>query len=360
MKEVLFKYLQFLIPKYKCVTLPEIGAFILNKDSSNQNSISNPIPPAHRLSFNSLLTHDDGILISFHQKIKSISYEQATKEITSCLKELRTELQTSSYIEFGTLGYMRLVDDKLFFTPNRHYFIPKNFGLTPVKLQPLHIKTSASSENVKSKTKPPILEYSPLALAVAAVIAVVFIISINSVPDIKNEHEQAGFLQTILSPAWINTPKLMDTLSSEADNETADIEETNLEFSDLNYSDDFENSDSNDNFDTFDYTSEIAEDNTEEQISENFSELTTLSPSPKTALYYLIVGGSPSEETANKILANFKDSGFANASILESPGRFRVHIGKFETKAVADSISLQFKKEYPRYASAWIYTEIIN
>ena len=65
-----------------CVTIPDFGSFIANRFPSIYNKEESKFyPPSRRITFNSKIKNNDGLLASFISKENNISYDQAVKKI---------------------------------------------------------------------------------------------------------------------------------------------------------------------------------------------------------------------------------------------------------------------------------------
>lgn len=71
-------YLKELLFTYDCVTIPGLGGFIMQSEPASVNRQKSRIyPPSRYPSFNSLLNHDDGLLISRIASSEKITYREA-------------------------------------------------------------------------------------------------------------------------------------------------------------------------------------------------------------------------------------------------------------------------------------------
>ncbi|MBL30310.1 MAG: hypothetical protein CMC81_03590 [Flavobacteriaceae bacterium] len=65
------KYIEELLYDYECVTIPDFGAFLTRSFGFEVNKITGKFtPPRKELTFNSLLTSNDGVLINYFAKKK--------------------------------------------------------------------------------------------------------------------------------------------------------------------------------------------------------------------------------------------------------------------------------------------------
>ena len=78
----LTKAINILLYTNDCVTVPEFGSFIINKFSSIYDENKGKFyPPSRRVSFNSKIKSNDGLIANFISKELGISYEDAVKKV---------------------------------------------------------------------------------------------------------------------------------------------------------------------------------------------------------------------------------------------------------------------------------------
>ncbi len=59
---------------------------------------------------------------------------------------------------------------------------------------------------------------------------------------------------------------------------------------------------------------------------------------------------------AERLLEKVQISGLRNAAIIESEGRYRVYAASFTDKIEGESFLETFRKENPKYETAWLYS----
>ena len=115
----LSKAINSLLYNNDCVTVPGFGSFIVNKFSSVYDEKKGKFyPPSRRVSFNSKIKNNDGLLANFISEKETISYEAAVKnihnEVISWKKKLNTEPILLNNI--GELSYNS--DENIIFSPD--------------------------------------------------------------------------------------------------------------------------------------------------------------------------------------------------------------------------------------------------
>lgn len=200
----IFKLVQILIQNYKCIVIPNLGAFILNKENNNRM-----IAPLYKLSFNSQLTHDDGILATYIQKKDSISYDKALTEIQHLVQEIKSELANNKEVICANLGVLVFENDSITYKSNPSFVTPSSFGLSSITLSTISEIENRQAKQVDTKNKFRFKQNLLTAcVGAAALILYIFIPSnfINDNTD-RSSIEQANFLTNISSIYNTATPK---------------------------------------------------------------------------------------------------------------------------------------------------------
>lgn len=146
------KHLEELLYAYDCVTLPGFGGFIMHYRPARLSREGGRIyPPRRTPAFNSLLRHDDGLVISRIAIQGKISYEEAALELSRFTAQCREDLAAGQAVKLGNVGELTLDDaGKLQFSPDLSSgFLPGAFGLVSLAVRPL----DQEPETVALRTK---------------------------------------------------------------------------------------------------------------------------------------------------------------------------------------------------------------
>ena len=183
-----------------CVTVPEFGSFIINKFSSIYDENKGKFyPPSRRVSFNSKIKSNDGLIANFISKESGISYEDAVKKVHTEVVSWKKILNEESLVlkNIGELSYN--ADENIVFVPD----LDSNHFLGSFGLPTIYYKKKLTSEYTYNKStlkkyndlKPNNPEYKvPEFIKYAA--AMVLIISATFF--FNNEYEKYTFQQKIL------------------------------------------------------------------------------------------------------------------------------------------------------------------
>jgi hypothetical protein len=294
MKNDVFKYLEYSLFVHNYVVIPGLGGFIINSDSIYTGvGIESP---KFKIAFNPELNHDDGILVSYIVKDEKISYNAASQRIKDFVKDLKRDLYNDIVVNFG-LGRLFLDKERnISFVENQSAVHPLFYGLTSVKLQYLTDIRDVSVKETKSMLLRNVMG------GVAAVAAAVFLFAVPSVNiSNKGNNQEAGFIHALTNSL---------SLSTRPDSSLLDIQE---------------------------------ETQSEDKVL------------PR--IYYIVVGGEDSKSRAEYLLEKVQSSGFKEAAIVQSEERYRIYVASFTDKVEGESFLEAFRKENPKYESAWLYSK---
>ena len=175
-----------------CVTIPNFGSFIANKfPSFYSKEESKFYPPSRRITFNSKIQNNDGLLANFFSEKNKISYNESLKIIHSEVVRWKRFISKEPFTikDIGEFSFNK--DENIVFKPDldsNHF--KSSFGLNPIYVNKVEseIKTYNKSSlkkynklrNAKSNSSIP----SPLRLAA------VFIALIVGAFFIENKYEE--------------------------------------------------------------------------------------------------------------------------------------------------------------------------
>lgn len=307
MEKTIFQYLEFLLPIHNCVIIPEFGGFIIDIESSSFNMKGDITHPAYNIVFNPELKHNDGLIASYIVRDENISYNAACKKIKTFVKELISDLKSGKTVSCEGIGYLK--NDTLgsiTFSSNKAFIHPSLYGLVPVKLRQLNSIEQIIAVNKRKNY----FKYSATSIVAATAALLLFIGPNSAIKEQKSNLQKANFISSITTPISIK----------------------------------------NNNKEQFDKIEKTA---TTLNISPN------IKPIP-SRIYYIIIGGEENQARADKLLNKIQSSDFPNAAIIQSQDRYRIYISAFEDKSQAEIYLESFRKENPKYETAWLYSKRNN
>lgn len=128
-------YINDLLYRNDCVIIPNFGGFITNKISASLDSNTQMLyPPTKQITFNALLTNNDGLLANYIASVENISFEQANEKIANLVASWQTELENGA-INIASIGNLCLNEERqLIFEPNVELnLLTESFGLYKTK-----------------------------------------------------------------------------------------------------------------------------------------------------------------------------------------------------------------------------------
>ncbi|MFN3782654.1 MAG: hypothetical protein ACK4R6_01950 [Spirosomataceae bacterium] len=100
-------YIKALMFEHDYVSVPNLGAFILNYQSA-QLSDGKFEPPTRQVSFNELLRQDDGLLTTHLSSQLGVSFQDAKKHIEDYVHQIKTSLYNKEEIDLVGIGKLYL------------------------------------------------------------------------------------------------------------------------------------------------------------------------------------------------------------------------------------------------------------
>ncbi|HKJ06742.1 MAG TPA: SPOR domain-containing protein [Flavobacteriaceae bacterium] len=176
----LAKYISELLYRYECVIVPTFGAFVTNTVSAQVNHFTHTFyPPSKKITFNSNIKNNDGLLVNYIANSEQISYDKAFSYIK---KELATwnALIAEEGLELAQIGSFNINENnQLIFEPNTTTnYLTSSFGLDSYVSPAVKRITSTSSANTSKKVALPVSSTKkksvPVFLKYAASAAIVF------------------------------------------------------------------------------------------------------------------------------------------------------------------------------------------
>ncbi len=128
-------YISDLLYRYECVILPGFGAFLTQKVSAQFNEKEqNFYPPKKKISFNSQLTKNDGLLANYIAEVENLGYKQAIYKIEEYVVQLHLQLEREKSFSLKNIGTIDLSQEgKIQFSPLlSSNFLSASFGLAQI------------------------------------------------------------------------------------------------------------------------------------------------------------------------------------------------------------------------------------
>lgn len=107
----IIQHIQYLIVCHDCVVVPGLGAFVAQHVPASISSDGCAIlPPSRELSFNPLLTHDDGLLVNSITRREGVSYECGRSAVGREVELIHRRLRHEGTLVLDRIGTLTLSD----------------------------------------------------------------------------------------------------------------------------------------------------------------------------------------------------------------------------------------------------------
>lgn len=156
------------------VVIPEFGALVMQLETSEFSLSQNVIfPPRKKILFNSLLKHNDGLLISELQKKTGVEFVLAQTMVNQFVHGLNVLLDTKRRADIEDIGFFyKDINGNVFFESTLNpFYLSESFGLYPVSAIPVEQEKAPYIPAVQDKKK--IIRFEPKYLYRAAAVFLV-------------------------------------------------------------------------------------------------------------------------------------------------------------------------------------------
>lgn len=132
-----------------CVVIPNLGGFIARPHEASVN-YKNRIahPPSKKLTFNSSLKNNDGLLVTSFAEKQNLSYNDALSEVNTFSADCLNRIKEGKKVVFPKVGFLfSSAEGKIAFEQDRDFNLLLNaFGLGSVDFVPVKTKPKVSDE----------------------------------------------------------------------------------------------------------------------------------------------------------------------------------------------------------------------
>ena len=149
-----------LLSENKSVTVPNMGCFVLEENSSELQFAGKIIsPPERKILFCTSEFEDDGVLVAAYAEKMGISANEARDAVFALLKFVGEELNTSGKVTLPSLGVISMGGgDTLYFHASGDCALSGSFPFEPISVMP--IDKSALEEIVEEEKREDVTEES--------------------------------------------------------------------------------------------------------------------------------------------------------------------------------------------------------
>lgn len=310
-----------LVGEYEFVIIPGFGALLSHQIPAAYDNMSQTFsPPAKKLAFNEFLKLDDGLLANYISRHESLSHLEAVDYVKGYTDELRRNLEQRGQAQIAGIGdFSKNIEGKLVFEPNTEkYFKDEWYGFEKIRAKQVDKKLVpvAPAEPYVAEEQVEVIDTEDrsntfkwarwaAAAAIATIICGLSVFLVNS---------RNGDIQSTLNPFAELFSK--SEAVSEKNVETVAVEVTPAPATGP----------------VVDSAEIVAQPIVETAVKVDSGEekavVPAIKPEPASAVepakgskFYVIAGTFKGNRQANVLLAQLKEKGFEDASILP-PDRF--------------------------------------
>lgn len=167
-----------------CVILPGFGGFIGNYTPARIDRESHTFyPPVKSISFNSKLSHNDGLLMGKISGEKGMGYADAKHLVETYIRELRDKIEKGERVHLDDIGHFQLNGEGgIQFEPeNNVNFLLDSYGLSPFTREPVE-DYDISKAISRSHERDPIVIANHRRMVWRAAVAIPFVLALVIVP----------------------------------------------------------------------------------------------------------------------------------------------------------------------------------
>lgn len=364
-----------LLKDHDCVVVPNFGGFVANYAPAKINPVNHRFDPPHRkVSFNKLLTHNDGLLASYVARKEEQHYDAGLKMVQNYALFLRSELKAEKRVKLGKVGMLSMnMDGSIRFEQVENAnFYSDGTGLESFFAHKIEKEQAAPLKVIESKPKAVEI---PKAVPVKAEPKVIPIKAMDEpkaepvaeqvAQEEKAETKKSGFPYLRVAAAAVLIPIIGYTVWLSAF--TPVLTKTSFEYSDLNpfksnASEAYSPRNEQVNLTAADYVQSWTEKENEDFLSISasaqpdktmvVSKVAKEKPVSAEELHFHIIGGCfGMRENADALAAKYERLG-NRAGIIDQRGSLlRVSVASFATKKEAQQALASLKSDLP---GAWL------
>ena len=125
------KYLEDLLFRNECVTIPNFGSFISSLNSAKVNSDGMFMPPSKSISFNNKIQKNDGVLANYISETNGISFDEAMDIIKLNVSNFKNDILNKKEIVFNKIGVISIKNNVLEFESSKSVnYLKEAYGLS--------------------------------------------------------------------------------------------------------------------------------------------------------------------------------------------------------------------------------------
>ena len=341
-------HIEYLLTQCDCVVVPGWGALVVQHEKAQVCADRSIAPPRRWISFNPLLTHNDGTLAHSVMRAEGCSFDEAMQVINNHVNEWHDIIASNKSIEWPNIGAFHGQEDlTLQFVEADNSVVNASLSLLSTLSMPLLVDILSKEEpeeeiEVVQHEQPALRWYQSAWSAVASVAAVIVFMLFISTPvdNFQPTNDYANMVATevlgVYTPSIATSPVVQPEVAVQEEETTQDCEPV---------------SDAQQDDVVTDAGNCVAMQN---KVIEPKNELVEVEQ--ETPRYILVIGSLPTRALAEKQIAEFESMGVTDViSIYESNGKYRLYIEGYDNMDHAKA-RLAYYNEQPNrhFAGIWI------
>ena len=204
----IIEHIEYLLTRHDCVVIPEWGAFIANYSFSSYDDAHGVMGrPQRFISFNSSVSHNDGLISQSIMRREGLDYPEAMRFISDSVTAFRQQLSMGCEVSMGRIGYFKSNDGGLVeFVPfPNDYACDGFYGLSDMNIKTVSTLEQELVENEDTRTaivpdKPNLFirKATRIAASIAVLIGLGVLLSTPIIVD--RNHDMASMTPIVTAP----------------------------------------------------------------------------------------------------------------------------------------------------------------
>lgn len=334
-------YIEYVLMTRHYVFVPGVGGFMLQRTGAKLLPLAaadgaaarmRVVPPAYEITFNRLMSHDDGLLANAYMEANDVDFATAEAYVRRESEAIRTALEATGRHALGSLGTLvRDADCHISFVAATPAVVPPAaFGLEAFEAARVDTPRAAAAKPAPKPESVITITLRRSWLRYAAIAAAIVVCLFCNVTPLHTRKDTDSHFAAILDGGIITdkrTPReIIDRTWEEVVNDASGDAEP--------YSTDSETPHGDAAPTAHNVTPHGSDAPTPATPSEVVAPAPTAQTNGKT--YYIIVASCASRREADREKTRLAAMGYDELGILEKDGRFRLYIRTFQQKSQAE------------------------
>jgi len=204
----IIEHIEYLMTRHDCVVIPEWGAFIANYSYASYHEAQGLMERPQRLiSFNSSVSHNDGLISQSIMRREGINYDEAMRFIADSVTAFRQQLSMGCEVSMGRLGYFKSNDSgHIEFVPFLNDYACDGFyGLSDMEIKTVDVleQELIEQENAPAAVAPPksnLFTRKAAKIAASAAVLIGLGVLLSTPIIVERNHSMASMTPGVTAP----------------------------------------------------------------------------------------------------------------------------------------------------------------